>query len=118
MTEAGRPRKGPTLSRPEAARVILRDLEYATPGFETPAAETAKSGRSLHRMLSPGGNPSMDNLAIIFGALRRKLKVVGQPRGSVVSPCRQEHAQRRRIRRNSDRWSSGNRVIIVDQVVH
>jgi hypothetical protein len=26
-------------------------------------------------MLSPKGNPSMDNLAAIFGALRKRLKV-------------------------------------------
>jgi hypothetical protein len=35
----------------------------ATPGFEALAAETAKPGKSLHRMLSRKGNPSMDNLA-------------------------------------------------------
>jgi len=29
----------------------------------------------LHRMLSPKGNPSMDNLAAIFGAVRARLKV-------------------------------------------
>jgi len=29
----------------------------------------------LHRMLSPRGNPSMDNLAAIFGAVRHWLKV-------------------------------------------
>ena len=31
--------------------------------------------KSLHRMLSARGNPSMDNLAAIFKALRKKLKV-------------------------------------------
>ncbi len=60
---------------PETARVILRDLVNATVGFEALAAETAKPGKSLHRMLSPRGNPSMDNLAVIFGAVRRNLKV-------------------------------------------
>lgn len=60
---------------PETARAILRDLVNATIGFEALAAETAKPGKSLHRMLSPKGNPSMDNLAIIFGAVRRSLKV-------------------------------------------
>ena len=39
------------------------------------AMETAKPSKSLHRMLSARGNPSMDNLAAIFGAVRRKLKV-------------------------------------------
>lgn len=29
----------------------------------------------VHRMLSASGNPSMDNLAVIFGAVRRDLGV-------------------------------------------
>jgi len=60
---------------PETARVILRDLVNATVGFEELAMETAKPSKSLHRMLSAKGNPSMDNLAAIFGTVRRKLKV-------------------------------------------
>lgn len=60
---------------PEMARVILRDLVNATVGFEELAMETAKPSKSLHRMLSARGNPSMDNLATIFGAVRRNLKV-------------------------------------------
>ncbi|MCY1293641.1 hypothetical protein D9M69_497280 [compost metagenome] len=60
---------------PGAARLILRDLVNATVGFEGLAAETAKPSKSLHRMLSPSGNPSMDNLAAIFDAIRRNLGV-------------------------------------------
>jgi DNA-binding phage protein len=60
---------------PETARLLLRDLVNATVGFENLAMMTAKPSKSLHRMLSPKGNPSMDNLAAIFGAVRRKLKV-------------------------------------------
>lgn len=60
---------------PETARLILRDLVNATVGFEVLASVTAKPSKSLHRMLSPRGNPSMDNLAAIFGAVRRSLKV-------------------------------------------
>lgn len=60
---------------PEAARIILRDLANATVGFEELAAMTSKPSKSLHRMLSSRGNPSMDNLAAIFSAIRRKLKV-------------------------------------------
>jgi len=60
---------------PETARVILRDLVNATVGFEALATETARPSKSLHRMLSPRGNPSMDNLAIIFSAICRNLKV-------------------------------------------
>jgi DNA-binding phage protein len=60
---------------PETARLILRDLVNATLGFEQLAELTDKPSKSLHRMLSPKGNPSMDNLAAIFGAVRTRLKV-------------------------------------------
>jgi DNA-binding phage protein len=60
---------------PETARLILRDLVNATIGFEQLAALTAKPSKSLHRMLSPTGNPNMDNLAAIFRAVREKLQV-------------------------------------------
>ncbi|WP_306604982.1 DNA-binding protein [Azonexus sp.] len=60
---------------PEAARLILRDLVNATVGFESLAELTCKPSKSLHRMLSQKGNPSMDNLAAIFGAVRKWLKV-------------------------------------------
>jgi DNA-binding phage protein len=60
---------------PDAARLILRDLVNATVGFESLAELTHKPSKSLHRMLSPKGNPSMDNLAAIFSAVRNWLKV-------------------------------------------
>ncbi|MDO9101220.1 MAG: transcriptional regulator [Candidatus Nitrotoga sp.] len=60
---------------PETARLILRDLVNATVGFEQLAVLTDKPSKSLHRRLSPKGNPSMDNLAAIFGAIRARLKV-------------------------------------------
>jgi DNA-binding phage protein len=62
-------------NEPETARLILRDLVNATLGFEQLAAITDKPSKSLHRMLSPSGNPSMDNLASIFGAVRASLNV-------------------------------------------
>ena len=62
-------------NEPETARLILRDLVNATVGFEQLATLTDKPSKSLHRMLSPNGNPSMDNLSAIFGAVRAKLKV-------------------------------------------
>jgi DNA-binding phage protein len=65
---------------PHTARLILRDLVNATIGFEALAAETAKPAKSLHRMLSKGGNPTMDNLAAILGVLRRRLGVELQAR--------------------------------------
>lgn len=65
---------------PDAARLILRDLVNATVGFESLAELTHKPSKSLHRMLSPKGNPSMDNLAAIFGAVRNWLKVASDVR--------------------------------------
>lgn len=59
----------------ETARLILRNLVNATLGFEQLALETDRPSKSLHRMLSSRGNPSMDSLAAIFGAVRRRLGV-------------------------------------------
>ena len=60
---------------PETARLTLRDLVNLTVGFETLAHQTDKNGKSLHRMLSGGGNSTMDNLAAIFDAVRGALRV-------------------------------------------
>src|SRR5580704_10002311 len=60
---------------PDTARLVLRDLVNATVGFERLAAATGKPAKSLHRMLSTNGNPSMDNLALILGVLRKRLRV-------------------------------------------
>jgi DNA-binding phage protein len=60
---------------PDTARLLLRDLVNATVGFEALASETAKPAKSLHRMLSEKGNPTMDNLAAILGVLRKELGV-------------------------------------------
>jgi DNA-binding phage protein len=60
---------------PQMARVILRDLVNATVGFEGLALKIAKPAKSLHRMLSKQGNPSMDNLAAILEALGSELGV-------------------------------------------
>jgi len=57
----------------ETARVILRDLVNATLGFEELAKLTDVPSKSLHRMLSAKGNPSMDNLAAIFAAVSSKI---------------------------------------------
>jgi DNA-binding phage protein len=60
---------------PDTARLLLRDLVNATVGFERLAVATGKPAKSLHRMLSANGNPSMDNLSIILGVLRKRLGV-------------------------------------------
>ena len=60
---------------PGPARLILRDLVNATLGFERLASTTDTPAKSLHRMLSTRGNPSMDHLAAIFDAMRQTLGV-------------------------------------------
>ena len=60
---------------PEPARLMLRDIVNATLGFERLAAVTGSPAKSLHRMLSVRGNPSMDNVAAIFAAMRTSLGV-------------------------------------------
>ena len=60
---------------PEVARLVLRDLVNATVGFEQLALELDKPSKSLHRMLSARGNPTMDNLTKIIGILRKNLRL-------------------------------------------
>jgi DNA-binding phage protein len=60
---------------PDVARLVLRDLVNGTIGFEGLAAATGRPSKSLHRMLSAKGNPTMDNLTLIFGMLRQELGV-------------------------------------------
>jgi DNA-binding phage protein len=57
------------------AKLILRDLVNATVGFEELAVSVEKPTKSVHRMLSTQGNPTMSNLAAIFAALKSALKV-------------------------------------------
>jgi len=57
------------------AKLILRDLINATLGFEELAAQVHKPSKSLHRMLSASGNPTMDNLSMIFTTLKKALHV-------------------------------------------
>ena len=47
---------------------------------------THKPSKSLHRMLSRKGNPSMDNLAAIIGAIRNWLNVTFDVRVVEIAP--------------------------------
>ena len=60
---------------PESAKLILRDLVNATVGFEALADEIHKPAKSLHRMLSRSGNPTMSNISAVFAAIKRALNV-------------------------------------------
>lgn len=59
----------------EAARLLLRDVVNATVGFEQIAVATNRPSKSVHRMLSARGNPTMDSLTAIFLALKKALHV-------------------------------------------
>lgn len=60
---------------PDTAKLILRDLVNATVGFESLAEDIHKPAKSLHRMLSKSGNPTMTNISAIFAAIKHALKV-------------------------------------------
>jgi DNA-binding phage protein len=60
---------------PDSAKLMLRDLVNATVGFEVLAKEIDKPSKSLHRMLSNSGNPTMSNISAVFAAIKRKLNV-------------------------------------------
>lgn len=60
---------------PETARLILGELVNATVGFEGLAIAISKPSKSLQRMLSAKGNPTMDNLTKILDVLRKTLNV-------------------------------------------
>ena len=60
---------------PETAKLILRDLVNSSVGFEKLALEIDKPAKSLHRMLSASGNPTMSNISAIFAAIKKKLRV-------------------------------------------
>ncbi len=59
----------------ETARLILREIIDATIGFEELAIATSKPSKSLHRMLSAKGNPTMNNLTNIINVIRQNLNV-------------------------------------------
>jgi DNA-binding phage protein len=69
---------------PDTAKLILRDLVNGAIGFERLAQEVQKPPKSLHRMLSPSGNPTMNNLAAIFAALKNALRVEMEVHGAPV----------------------------------
>jgi DNA-binding phage protein len=60
---------------PETAKLLMRDLVNATIGFETLAERIGKPSKSLHRMLSKSGNPTMDNLSAILVEMKEALHV-------------------------------------------
>ena len=56
-------------------KTVLRDVINATIGFEQLAADLQKSGKSLHRMLGPNGNPNTANFFAILQVLQKRVGV-------------------------------------------
>ena len=54
----------------EVGKAMLRDYINATIGFETLSKKIQKPSKSLHRMLSPAGNPKTKNFFEILNFLQ------------------------------------------------
>ena len=52
-------------------KALLRDLVNSTIGFEALAQEMNKPSKSLHRMLAPTGNPTMENFFQVIHILQK-----------------------------------------------
>jgi DNA-binding phage protein len=50
---------------------LLRDLVNSTIGFEGLAQEMNQSSKSLHRMLAPSGNPTMENFFQVIHVIQK-----------------------------------------------
>ena len=55
----------------EVGKAMLRDYINATIGFEALSRQLDKPSKSLHRMLSPSGNPKTNNFFEILHFLQR-----------------------------------------------
>ena len=55
----------------DVAKTLLRDYVNATLGFQGLATLTDKKPKSLMRMLSEKGNPSLGNISKVMASLRR-----------------------------------------------
>jgi DNA-binding phage protein len=62
-------------NEPQTARLILRELVNSTIGFEELAVKIDIPSKSLHRMLSARGNPTMDKLMLVVSFFRSFLNV-------------------------------------------
>lgn len=68
---------------PDVCRILLRDLVNATLGFEKLSIATEIPPKSLHRMLSAKGNPSMGNLSRIIKELQCYLGIEIKIEGTI-----------------------------------
>lgn len=58
-----------------AGKKTLRCLIHATIGFISLSKEVKKSSKSIHRMLSPRGNPNTENFFEVVSVLQRRINV-------------------------------------------
>lgn len=58
----------------DTAKLILRDLVNSTVGFEGLAEKLKKPSKSVHRMLSLTGNPTMENLSAILAVIKTAIR--------------------------------------------
>ena len=65
----------------ETGKSILRDFINATIGFEALSREIGKPSKSLHRMLSPAGNPNSKTFFELLAFLQKRdgIKLVVKP---------------------------------------
>jgi hypothetical protein len=54
----------------EVRKALLRDYIHATVGFEALSQQINRPSKSLHRMLSPSGNPGAHNFFEILTCLQ------------------------------------------------
>ncbi len=65
---------------PHTAKLLLRDLVNASIGFEQLARNINKPPKSLHRMLSAAGNPTLSHVSAMLAAIAAHLGVEIQAR--------------------------------------
>lgn len=53
----------------QTAKSLIRDYVLASIGFEALAKEVGKKPESIKRMLSAGGNPTINNMAALLSSL-------------------------------------------------
>jgi DNA-binding phage protein len=53
----------------QTAKALIRDYVLATIGFEALAKVVGKNPESIKRMLSAGGNPTINNMAALLSSL-------------------------------------------------
>jgi DNA-binding phage protein len=56
-------------------KTLLRDLVNSTIGFEGLAQEMNKTSKSLHRMLAPTGNPTMESLFQVIRIIQKNEEI-------------------------------------------